>query len=84
MVTADLVEALQNGVIAFAGLDVVDPEPLPDQSPMYTLKNCILTPHVANPLEEKRASFMNFALENIDSFLSGKELKGVVSQNKGY
>jgi len=45
--TAALTAALENGQIAGAALDVVDPEPLPPDHPLFTLGNCILTPHVA-------------------------------------
>jgi phosphoglycerate dehydrogenase-like enzyme len=45
--TAALTAALQKGQIAGAALDVVDPEPLPPDHPLFTLENCILTPHVA-------------------------------------
>ncbi len=45
--TAALTTALERGVIAGAALDVVEPEPLPPQHPLFSLENCILTPHVA-------------------------------------
>ena len=48
IVTDDLVEALRDGVIGGAALDVTDPEPLPPDHPLWTLPNCIITPHVGN------------------------------------
>jgi D-3-phosphoglycerate dehydrogenase len=45
--THALTTALQSGQIAGAALDVVDPEPLPPEHPLFTLENCILTPHIA-------------------------------------
>jgi len=45
--TAALTAALQEGQIAAAALDVVEPEPLPPEHPLFSLENCILTPHVA-------------------------------------
>ena len=48
VVTDDLVAALRDGVIGGAGLDVTDPEPLPPGHPLWTLPNCIITPHVGN------------------------------------
>ncbi len=51
VVTDDLVWALRKGVIGGAGLDVTDPEPLPDDHPLWSLPNCIITPHVGNTPE---------------------------------
>ena len=48
VVTSDLVAALRDGTIAGAALDVTDPEPLPDDHPLWDLDNCLITPHVAN------------------------------------
>lgn len=48
VVTDDLVVALRDGVIAGAGLDVTDPEPLPDGHPLWGMDNAIITPHTAN------------------------------------
>jgi phosphoglycerate dehydrogenase-like enzyme len=48
IVTDDLVWALQQGEIGGAALDVTDPEPLPDGHPLWSLDNCIITPHVGN------------------------------------
>ncbi|MEO5305540.1 D-isomer specific 2-hydroxyacid dehydrogenase family protein [Corynebacterium sp. c25Ua_47] len=47
VVTDDLVDALRTGEIAGAGLEVMDPEPLPDGHPLYELPNATLTPHMA-------------------------------------
>ncbi|ERS52200.1 MULTISPECIES: D-isomer specific 2-hydroxyacid dehydrogenase family protein [Corynebacterium] len=46
VVTDDLVDALREGEIAGAGLEVVDPEPLPDDHPLLSLPNCTMTPHI--------------------------------------
>ncbi len=51
IVTDDLVDALRNGVIGGAALDVTDPEPLPTDHPLWSLRNCIITPHVGNTPE---------------------------------
>ena len=64
VVTDDLVEALRNGTIGGAALDVTDPEPLPDDHPLWSLPNCIITPHVGNtpemgvPLLAERAKWL--------------------------
>ena len=46
VVTEDLTAALQSGQLAGAGLDVVDPEPLPSDSPLSEIPNVLITPHV--------------------------------------
>ena len=51
IVTDDLVWALREGVIGGAALDVTDPEPLPDGHPLWSLSNCIISPHVGNTPE---------------------------------
>ena len=51
VVTDDLVDALRDGVIGGAGLDVTDPEPLPAGHPLWSLPNCLITPHVGNTPE---------------------------------
>ena len=50
--TNALVNALHSGVIAGAGLDVTDPEPLPDGHPLFDIENAILTPHIAGTAPE--------------------------------
>jgi phosphoglycerate dehydrogenase-like enzyme len=54
--TDDLVEALRSGWIAGAALDVVDPEPLPRDSNLWSIDNCLITPHTANPRETEAAA----------------------------
>ena len=54
VVTDDLVDALRDGVIGGAGLDVTDPEPLPHDHPLWSMPNCLITPHVGNTPEMAR------------------------------
>ena len=49
--TAELVEALRQETIGGAALDVTDPEPLPEDHPLWALENCIITPHIGNTPE---------------------------------
>lgn len=69
---AALVEALKNGVIGGAGLDVFEDEPM--LAPGLTeLKNVVLTPHIASATTEARSAMSKIAAENIIAVLSGKE-----------
>lgn len=70
----DLLEALENGIIAGAGLDVVIQEPMPDDYPLRFAPNCIITPHVAWCTIESRTKLMRMVFENLQSFLNGKPI----------
>lgn len=81
---SDLISALQNGIIAGAGLDVFEREPLPEDSPLWALDNVILTPHISgnSPKYVKRASVI--FNDNLRRFLTGRELRNVVDTKSGY
>jgi glycerate dehydrogenase len=70
VVEQDLADALNEGRIAGAGLDVLPTEP-PSASPLLTAKNCIVTPHIAWATREARSRLMEFAAENVAAFLRG-------------
>jgi phosphoglycerate dehydrogenase-like enzyme len=84
VVTDDLVDALRNGVIAGAGLDVTDPEPLPDGHPLWTLPNCIITPHTGNTPEMAKPLLAERVTANVKRWAEGAELVGVVDPDVGY
>ena len=84
VVTDDLVDALRAGVIGGAGLDVTDPEPLPDDHPLWSLPNCIITPHVGNTPEMARPLFSERVTENVRRFGAGEGLIGLVDVDAGY
>ena len=67
-----LVDALQSGVIAGAGLDVVAVEPMLANNPLLTAANCIFTPHIAWASLAARKRLMNIVAGNIAAFLAGK------------
>jgi len=69
---AALVRALQEGWIAGAGLDVFDPEPLPTDSPLLTLENVVITPHMASHTDEALLR-MALVVEDIIAVLEGRE-----------
>lgn len=84
IVTDDLVWALQNGVIGGAALDVTHPEPLPDDHPLWSLPNCIITPHIGATLEMEEPLLSERITTNIRLFSQGKRLHGVVYPDLGY
>ena len=74
---ADLAEALQQGLIAGAGLDVVEKEPMPDSNPLRTSPNCIITPHIAWATIESRNRLLATVYNNIQMFLQGSPVNVV-------
>lgn len=77
VVEEDLSKALNNGVIAGAGLDVLSVEPPSFDNPIYSAKNCIVTPHISWATKEARSRLMNIAANNLQAFLSGKPVNVV-------
>jgi phosphoglycerate dehydrogenase-like enzyme len=84
IVTDDLVEALRNGTIAGAALDVTDPEPLPDSHPLWSMPNCIITPHTGNTEEMAIPLLSERISTNVRRFEAGEELIGPVHVDLGY
>ena len=66
-----LAEALTDGTIAGAGLDVLAQEPPSDGSPLLSAPGCIITPHIAWAAKETRIRLMNSVLDNLVSFAIG-------------
>jgi len=77
IVDKDLAEALDEGVIAGAGLDVLSVEPPPFDNPLLKARNCLITPHIAWATHESRSRLMNIAVDNIKAFLSGSPVNVV-------
>jgi len=71
---AALYQALRDGWIAGAALDVTDPEPIPLDSPLLTLDNCVIAPHIASSTERTRARIARMAAENLLAGLRGERL----------
>ena len=81
---AALAQAVEQGWIAGAGLDVFEQEPLPADSPLWALENVLISPHVAGftPRYDERAKAL-FA-ENLGRYLSGEPLLNLVDKTQGY
>lgn len=67
-----LADALNKGVIAGAGLDVLETEPPPRDHPLYQAKNCCITPHISWATSAARGRLMRTAVENVRAFLAGR------------
>ena len=83
VVTAALVDALESGHVAGAGLDVTAPEPLPAEHPLWQMPNVIITPHVSWAGSDMQLYAM-LAKENIRRYLAGEALLNVVDADRGY
>jgi phosphoglycerate dehydrogenase-like enzyme len=84
IVTDDLVWALETGEIGGAALDVTDPEPLPTGHPLWSMPNCIITPHVGNTAEMVPPLLALRITENVRRFARGELLIGIVDLAVGY
>jgi len=79
IVEADLVEALQSGHLAGAALDVFDSEPLADDSPLRTMENVFLSPHVAGLSVEAEHRLLEMTAANLVRVLNGEPPLNVVN-----
>ncbi len=84
VVTSDLVDALQSRRLAGAGLDVTDPEPLPDGHPLFSAPNVIITPHVAGRADVGRKRMDAVVKENVRRYVAGDQMLSVVDPERGY
>jgi phosphoglycerate dehydrogenase-like enzyme len=82
--TDALVQALREGRIGGACLDVTDPEPLPDGHPLWDFENVLVTPHVANPPDLEIDLLAARVEENVRRFAAGRALAGIIDVARGY
>ena len=84
VVTSDLIAALEAGELAGAALDVLEQEPLPVDSPLWGMKNVIITPHVAGTTRDSRQRSVVIIRENLRRYVNGEPMLNVVDKVKGY
>ena len=82
--TKALIAALERGEIAGAGIDVTDPEPLPDGHPLWNAPNLIITPHTADTDAQVIRMFAERINQNVKAFCGSGEWVGVVDKQLGY
>jgi phosphoglycerate dehydrogenase-like enzyme len=79
-----LIKALDSGKLKGAGVDVVDPEPLPQGNALWKFENVIITPHIAGRSDQDHGRMLGTVKENIRRFAEGLPLVNVVDKQKGY
>lgn len=81
---SDLVRAVQNQIIAGAGLDVFEEEPLPKTHPLWKLDTVIITPHIAGRTPYYSHRVIEVFCDNLVAFIEHKPMPNVVNTQKGY
>jgi phosphoglycerate dehydrogenase-like enzyme len=82
--TNALTNAMNNSAITAAGLDVTDPEPLPDDHPLRHMDNVVITPHIAGLSEHNRQRSFDLIQDNLERFTNGLPLYNIVDKELGY
>jgi len=84
VVEDDLIQILKDKVIAGAGLDVFDVEPLPKESELWNLDNVLMTPHIANIDKNYWKNQIELFIDNLQRFKNNKKLKNLMNLERGY
>lgn len=81
-----LCQALESGHLGGAGLDVTDPEPLPPESPLWTMGNVVLTPHISgnDSLDYTTETILDLFIENLSHYVKGEPMHNVIDRKIGY
>ena len=74
----DLAQALKNNEISYAGLDVFEIEPLPENDQLWDMKNVYITPHVSGIVKNNKARLMKLITMNIQSFIDNEQMANVI------
>ena len=81
---SSLIQALESGTIAGAGLDMTATVPLDEGSPLWDFPNVIITPHIATETVQMSQDVVDFWCENIRRFAESEPLLGLVDREAGY
>lgn len=84
VVTDALVEALNAGRLSGAALDVFEQEPLPENSPLWTMENVLVSAHMSGDVVGWRHALVEVFTDNFARWLDGRELRNVVDKRLGY
>ncbi len=79
-----LAAALKQGLIAGAALDVFEEEPLPQNSPLWDIPNLMFSPHVAGHIVEYPGLVRELFVRNLERYVKGERLSGIVDKKRGY
>ena len=79
-----LADALRDARIAGAALDVFEEEPLPASSPLWSMPNVVVSPHMSGDFAGWRETVVELFVENLERYLTGQPLRGVVDKRRGY
>lgn len=84
VIQVDLIAALESGKLSGAGLDVTDPEPLPQDDPLWKAPNIIITAHTSGATPRFQERLFELFADNLRRYIAGNELHNVVDQERGY
>lgn len=83
--TRDLIDALNNGKLAYAGLDVFEEEPLATDSPLWDMDNVMITPHIAGFARHFKKRVFEIFYENLQAYVNGQDLpRSKVDYDRNY
>ncbi|WP_258934750.1 D-2-hydroxyacid dehydrogenase [Nesterenkonia pannonica] len=81
---AALADALRQGPVGFASLDVFETEPLPESSPLWEMENVLISAHMSGDVVGWQETLAEQFLDNAERWLEGQSLNNVVDKEKGY
>lgn len=84
VVTADLIDALNSQHLGGAALDVQNPEPLPDNHPLWQARNLVITPHISAGSDRQMQRYWLVVRENLRRYVNGEPMLNVVNLKRGY